>query len=227
MENQGLDNHKDAWSKRQERYGNTPRSVLYKGLPDSLNQRLHRLHVEFILKSLPRDATSMLDVGCGYGRISGEILRTRIGMEIHGVELCPAFAKKFNEGIGPCFIGLLEDFVPERGFDVVLMVTILMYQNRSDLPDLLMKYWNAVSEGGSLICIEPYENVLVRRRQRQNERARGVVPVCKAYYFKAGELLDIMSKLPGAKLQRQRRFGLLPLVDLPVLHDAVTVVKEK
>lgn len=227
MEDQRLETSRNVWHKRQELFGNTPRSVLYKGLPDSLNLRLHRLHVEFILKSLPKNAKNMLDIGCGYGRIAKEVLHSRSDIDIYGVELCSAFSKKFNDDIGPCFNGAFEKFVPDQEFDMVLMLTILMYQDREALPELLLKYWNAVRQGGSLTCIEPYENFLVLRKQRQNTHGRRVVPACNEYYFKSGELLDSILRLPGAKLQRKARFGMLPIFDLPVLHDAVTVTKER
>jgi len=64
---------KDAWDDREQRLGATKRSVLFKRFPGWLNQSIHRRHRSFVLRHLPEKASRVLDVGCGYGRMSLEI----------------------------------------------------------------------------------------------------------------------------------------------------------
>jgi len=219
-EEEKIEKQRESWDARQGVYGNSLRSVLFKNLPSSLNNRLHQKHVDFVLKSLPECQGSLLDVGCGYGRMSAEVQRHKPSMTFEGVEICAEFADKFRQDLGDCYHGSAVSYVPSAQFDVVLMVTILMYQTPETFSEFLHKYWQSVKVGGVLICVEPYRNMLVRYRQYNASEPQ------TEHYFERNQLKALLSALPNSSVTCHQQFGLLPLVNQPVLHHGITVYKE-
>lgn len=213
-----------SWDDRQQLMGNNIQSVLYKNLPGPINQRLHRKHMEFILHAVKPDHYKFLDVGCGYGRISSEIMSKRSDVKIQGVELCQAYAEKFREDIGSCFHGTLQEYQPEDKFDVIIIVTVLMYAGTEELPGIIDKLWNALNPGGRIICIEQSMNLLIKLRQamknRHFEPTGGDV-----IYFAKEELEKKFSHLTGLHKIDSRAFGMLPLLNLPTMHNGFVFEK--
>lgn len=90
---------KDAWDDREQRLGATKRSVLFKRFPGWLNQSIHRRHRSFVLRHLPEKASRVLDVGCGYGRMSLEIKQRFPEMQFQGIDLCAKFCEEFQRSV--------------------------------------------------------------------------------------------------------------------------------
>ena len=207
------------WNKRQKVFGNTPRSVLFKNLPASINGAIHKQHVRFIIDNIPESSKSLLDVGCGYGRLAGEIQLARSNLKIQGIELCEEFARKFAEDFVPCFQGSMLDYASSESFDVVLFVTVLMYAQKEAVKQIIEKFWLQLSPGGTFICIEPCLNFLIKWQQvREGQELQ-------ALYFKEQELFDVLHAQPQSVLTAQRSFGLLPLINYPALHYGFVVRK--
>jgi len=211
--------YQNFWDQRQKLFGNTLRSVLFKNLPDSVNNSIHKKHTKFIISNLPGSAQSLLDVGCGYGRLAEEIQSARNNLKIQGVELCEEFARKFSKNFGPCFNGSMLDYVFSESFDVIIFVTVLMYAQKNDLKQIIEKYWSQLNPGGLLICIEPCLNFLIKWQQ-----VKGVGEL-HVLYFKKQELLELLLTQPHAILTTQKSFGLLPLINYPTLHYGFAIKK--
>jgi SAM-dependent methyltransferase len=213
-----------AWRERQRRFGNTERAVLYKNLPGFANRRLHRQHAELIRRSLPSSTRTILDIGCGYGRIAAEVQRALPESRISGVELSAAFADAFRLRFHGCFTGSIEDYQPTDTFDAIIIITVLMYVQPDRIGNVLRKYWNALNHGGTLICVEQCSNFLIDIRKllgsRRFESTGGDVT-----YFRPASLADALNALPGARVVEQTRFGLLPIVNWPVLHAGFVLHK--
>jgi len=218
-----MDNHtqqyQSFWNQRQKLFGNTPRSVLFKGLPESVNVAIHKKHVQFITNNLPKSTKSLLDVGCGYGRLAGEIKATRSNLKMQGIELCEEFAKKFSGDFGPCYHGSMLDYISSESFDVILFVTVLMYAQKKDLNHIIEKFWSQLNPGGILICIEPCLNFLIKWQQ-----VKGVQNL-QALYFRKQELFDLLQAQPQAVITNQKSFGLFPLLNFPILHYGFAIRK--
>ena len=206
--------------------GNSKRSVLFKNLPDYLNNRIHRLHIQFILNSLNNNTKKLLDVGCGYGRISQDLLKYKPNINIEGVELSTSFAQYFEKNIGTCFQGSLQSFVPKKKYDAIIIVTMLMYIDSNELSINIEKLWQSLKPGGVLICIEPIDNFLVSLRQK-----------CKLGYFEPTgensvnyfnhEEFNQLFNFPDSITKSEGKIGLLPLLNMPILHKAITITKQK
>jgi len=209
------------WNQRQKTFGNTPRSVLFKNLPESVNNAIHKKHTNFIINNLPEPAQSLLDVGCGYGRLAGEIRSARSNLKIQGIELCEEFAKKFSNNFGPCYHGSMQDYVSSESFDVILFVTVLMYAEKGDVKRIIEKFWSQLNPGGMLFCIEPCLNFLFKWKQ-----AKGRGQELHALYFRKKELSDLLNAQPQAVISTHKSFGLLPLINFPALHYGFAVKKD-
>lgn len=216
----------DAWEKRYKQLGNSKRSVLFKNLPDYLNNRIHRLHVQFILNSLNDNTKTLLDVGCGYGRISKDLLKYKPNLNIEGVELSTSFAHHFEKNIGSCFQGSLQSFVPTKKYDAIIIVTMLMYIDSDELSINLKKLWQSLQPGGILVCIEPIGNFLVSLRQKYKLGYFEPTGENRVNYFDNKEFNQLFN-FPSSITKSETNIGLLPLLNMPVLHKAITITKQK
>ncbi|HEY8156674.1 MAG TPA: class I SAM-dependent methyltransferase [Myxococcota bacterium] len=213
-----------AWEERQRSLGCTPRAVLFKGFPGWLNAWLHRRHVAFLLANLPPDAARILDAGCGYGRISLAVKQARPSAAIDGVEPCAAFADAFEQRIGRCYRVPIQEFRPERAYDAILIVTLLLYLSEADCARVLAVLWEALRPGGRLLCIEPAVEIedlearIFRRRERTDASSGD-------RRFRSGELEAILGSLPGASLRRSASIRLLPGIASASLHHCVALEK--
>jgi len=214
-----------AWDQRQQRLGSNQRSVLYKNLPEVFNQSLHKRHSQFIVNNIPPTAHRLLDLGCGYGRLAREVKRDNSEIAISGVELCQAFAEQFDKEFEECFHGSIQSYQPQNRFDVILIVTVLMYVEREELSELLNRYWATLPIGGRIICIEQFDNILIQLRRAFLKNK--LQPTGReVHYFQRNELINLLLALPGSKLISQQKFGLLPILNRPVMHTGIVLQKD-
>ncbi len=76
-----INNLQDIWEERSRTLGNSKRSVLLKNIPSFINNAIHQQHLYFIFNSMEKNHKEILDVGCGYGRISQELLKKDISLK--------------------------------------------------------------------------------------------------------------------------------------------------
>ena len=215
---------REQWQLRQRQLGNTNRAVLFKNFPTIFNDSLHAAHVRFLLDCMPTAATTMLDVGCGYGRTALAIKQQRPALQIRGVELCEEFAAAFAQQVGPCFSGSVTDFETAEHFDVITIVTLLMYLDRTQQQATLLKLWQQLQPGGCLLLIEPCDNILIALRRRLRLRALAPTGDEVGYFEPKAFAAWCCSLLPGAVLRRQARFS-MPFVGFPTLHFGLALQK--
>lgn len=215
---------KEQWDTRQKVLGNTNRAVLFKNFPNIFNQKLHQEHLAFIKNNLPDKLTSMLDVGCGYGRLSKPLKEIFPLTEFNGVELCEEFARSYTAEVGSCYTGSLVDFNTDKQYDTILLVTILMYLTPEERQNSLKKLWKGLAPRGKLILIEPYYNFLTtwRRKFHLNyfSPTGGEVK-----YFRRIELEQLLKdNLTDSNLLTTRFFS-MPFSFFPRLHIGIVLEK--
>jgi len=219
-----IDELKQVWDERRERLGLTKRAVLFKRFPGWLNESIHRRHVRIVLDNCMGNIGSILDVGCGYGRISSDVAKRFPGARIQGVDLCTEFAKAFEKNIGPCFNGPIQEFYSDNHFDIIIIVTTLMYLNTDEHSATLQKLWSMLSEGGCIICIEPASEIftLWRRLTGQASASPTGGNIC---HFSRQELVTKFARLDTASIKNIDSINLVPRFGATAIHHAVAAYK--
>ena len=190
-----------------------------------MNDSIHKSHTKFVLNNLPIVTNSILDVGCGYGRIANEIRKVAPNADIQGVEICKSFADKFIINYENCFVGSIENYIPSKKFDLIIIITVLMYIEISEIPPIITKLWEALNKNGRLICIEPSNSFLVAARKlikRKQLQPTGE----DVLYFSEKEFSKLfqIQKSSGLLIANEY-FGLLPILNKPILHHGLVLEK--
>lgn len=213
-----------AWDERQSQMGLTKRAVLFKRFPAWLNESIHRRHLTFILQNISPHSRQLLDVGCGYGRLSRQIKDSYPDTKFHGVDLCTEFATAYEQEIGPCFNGPIQDFTTNKRFDVIIIVTCLMYLDSNEHQSTLKRLWAMLTSGGTLVCVEPAIEILQLWR-RLTRRAFASPTGDIVYHFKQSELKARCCDLSGSYLKDVTSVSLIPFIQTTALHHAIAVAK--
>lgn len=142
---------------RSESYGDSLRGVLFKGLPEVINEHIHNWHLRCIKKFLT-DSTpkTLLDVGCGYGRLSEPLIKVFPGLKATGVDLSERYIQSYKKRLNAeGYVVSVESMPSSLGtFDCVLAVTVLMYVAEDKLVSACESLLKCLAEGGKLIIVE-------------------------------------------------------------------------
>jgi SAM-dependent methyltransferase len=147
------------WEKRSELFGASLKSVLFKGLPDVINEHLHNWQKEITLKFIEgKEGLKILDVGCGYGRLSIPIIEKFPYVDIRGIDISENYVRLYKENTRhPACVGTIENFPIELAtFDNIICVTVLMYLDHKELEKAFFNFLLYLKPGGRLILIEPH-----------------------------------------------------------------------
>ncbi len=219
------DELKKEWDERSERLGSTQRAVLFKRFPGWLNQSIHRKHLRFVVGNCPANLSSVLDVGCGYGRISLELKSRFPGARYQGVDLSTEFARHYEQNVGPCFNGPIQDFLSDEPFDLILIVTTLMYLNTQEHATVLDRLWSYLNPGGRIVCIEPASELFMNWRRLTGRESASPTGGTIEHFMKQ-ELIDTFAGLDSGRLVDSRSVTLLPFVSTSAVHHAIAIEKE-
>ena len=218
------DQLKQEWGERSERLGLTQRAVLFKRFPGWLNDSIHRRHVRFVVDNVPDGTARILDVGCGYGRISAELQQRRPDARFEGIDLCTEFAEHYEKHVGPCFNGAVQDYRPDSEFQLIIIVTTLMYLTSEEQAEVLRRLWSAVVPGGRIVCIEPASE-LFRLWRRLTGRESASPTGGTVDHFLRQELVQKLMSLDGACLAATESVKVVPFLATSAVHHCVAVEK--
>lgn len=108
-----------------------------------------------MLKYLPKNAKTILEIGCGNGSFISEIKKTIDG-EFWGIELMPDEAEEAKIVMDKIFVGLCEDFIddlPDNYFDAIYFNDVL--EHLFDPKTVLIRLKKKLSSKGIIISSIP------------------------------------------------------------------------
>ena len=212
------------WDLRSKRFGATLRSVLFKGLPDVVNEHLHDWHEKLVLSWIEeKEDLKILDVGCGYGRLSIPVIEKFPKADIKGLDISENYVRLYQENTHHfAFVGAVENIPDTLGvFDYMICVTVLMYLDARKLKKAISKLVFHLRKGGELILIEPHRSGILFQtgfgmvtflRTIMNRDSHGV----QSRYFTSEEMGKYFCDAGGIILSERRlpvtSFFFLPIV---------------
>lgn len=171
---------KEQWEKRAVKSSSSLSGVLFQGLSEQANSVLNDWHAwivrEIFLPKLPTGAR-VLDLGCGYGRLSKIIAAERPDIHLIGQDLAMTYCRMFADAYGPCAVAdaAKPPFVTDS-FDGIISITCLMYVPRTEFLQTLEALWGILRSGGVLLSVDPgYElqQLIARLRGGKSHSSTG------------------------------------------------------
>lgn len=154
---------KQAWEKRSKKFGYKIEGVTTKSLPPQVNSQLDNWMLnnikEVISDSGDKKNTRILDLGCGYGRLSKPLLESFPNIKVFGIDVSNNYVALYNKDLGPRGKAMEGDIrrLPYKSsyFDSVFMVTTLMYlAKKKDQKKAVKEILRVLKPGGNAIVIE-------------------------------------------------------------------------
>lgn len=169
-----------SWEQRAARCGTSLSGVLFRGLSNHANEAVHAWHawvVEDVLANSLALGTRVLDLGCGYGRLSKVLLRSRPDLSVVGQDLSANYCRLFLQNGLPC-VRADAAYLPfaDESFDGVMAVTCLMYAEPKSMPGVLSNLLRVVRPGGIVLLLDPaleLQQAIARIRGQQAHSPTG------------------------------------------------------
>lgn len=154
----------EEWERRSKEYGNKVEGVMLKSLPRSVNEYLHKWQTQQISGAIEAQKNvDVLDIGCGYGRLSKEILRKFPKAKTVGVDISQNYVNLYNKNLKPRGRAIKGDIerlpFKKHTFDVVVVVTTFLYvTGKKEQEQCLKQIFQLLRPGGSFVIIDVNTN---------------------------------------------------------------------
>lgn len=151
---------KTLWDERSAKYKDDIAGVLPKSFPLVVNQAIDDW--EFgLISGLIKNKTgyNILDVGCGYGRVSERILKKFDKVETTGIDIAKNYVNLFNKKMKPRGKALVADMrkipLKNESVDLVLVITAFMYcVTKEDQKKAFNEIFRVLKKDGKILLIE-------------------------------------------------------------------------
>lgn len=150
----------EFWEKRSLKFGSNIVGVLIKSVPEVVNLYLHYWMLEKIETIIPENCKiKILDLGCGYGRLSNPLLIKFPKVTVFGIDLSQTYVDIYNQNLNPRGKAYKGDILklPFNGncFNIVFIVTTLMYLlSVEDQQKAIEEIFRVLKPGGKFAIIE-------------------------------------------------------------------------
>lgn len=151
-----------AWEERSRYFGKKVEGVATKSLPTQINKELDDWMLERIkkiAKLFKEKSVKVVDLGCGYGRLSKPLLENYKNFKIYGIDVSKNYVNLYNRDLKPRGKALVGDIkrlpFKDNSIDIVFMVTTLMYlTEKNDRKMALNEIIRVLKPSGRSIIIE-------------------------------------------------------------------------
>ena len=169
-----------SWEARAEASGEQLSGVLFRGLSEQANAALHVWHAwvaDKVFGATLKRSASVLDLGCGYGRLSKVLAHSRPDVFLIGQDLALGYSRMFHQNAGPCVCAEAEHLpFTDASFDGVLAVTCMMYAQRARAAQWLAGVHRVLKPGGTLLLLDPgleLQRWITRARPKRDHSPTG------------------------------------------------------
>lgn len=148
------------WENRSRKFGARVEGVLLKSVPESINMYLN----DWMLKQVKgimdtKNGFKVLDIGCGYGRLSEPLAKEFPGLQIFGVDVAESYVDLYNRKLKSRGKAVKADSrklpFKNSSFDAVFMVTALMYLiSQEDQLKAVSEVIRVLKPGGRFVILE-------------------------------------------------------------------------
>lgn len=149
------------WEKRAQNYKSKIEGVLPKSFPPHVNKYLDIWMWQNIKNQISKQKkeVKVLDIGCGYGRLSTKVARDFPGSRIYGVDVSRTYVEIFNKTISPTGKAFVADMkslpFKDNFFDCVYIATTLMYLTKlKDQQKAIKEVYRVSKSSGKFVIIE-------------------------------------------------------------------------
>ncbi len=215
-------NNKEIWENRSKLLGDHINSVLCINMPKILNEHFHNWQINIILSNISSNDKNILDMGCGYGRLSMPIIENYPLVRIKGVDISENYIRLFKENTKQDALQCeIEQYPFEKNhFDCILCSTVLMYVKKQNHSFVLQQLINSLNDTGKLILIENYYSGkyfmngfgiinLYKKIFKQSKETSG------GYIFKKNEIENLI-RLNNASIIKEYRISLTTFFIIPL-----------
>lgn len=147
------------WEKRNKIFRSSPKEVLFKSLPNVFNEYIHHWQLKKILSEIApySGEINIIDIGCGYGRISLMFSEKFPDANITGIDISKNYVELFQKKTGEnAFVGFAEDFSLQSDYyDYIICITVLMYIDKDKIEKTISNFLCHLKKGGEILLIEP------------------------------------------------------------------------
>jgi SAM-dependent methyltransferase len=146
----------------------------------------------------------ILDLGCGYGRVSAEILKNYRNIKVVGVDLSSYYVSLFNKKLNPRGRGIVCDIrhlpFKDSYFDFVFMMVTLMYlENENEQKKAIREIFRVLKKNGKFLIIESnfYGHNMVTLGGLAEGLKQGRKEIIPANNFRPGSLKKMIEQGGG------------------------------
>lgn len=154
-----LDDVRASWEQRAAEFGPSLSGVLLRNLSEEANRAIGDWTANIVRDAfLPQlgNGASVLDLGCGYGRLSQVIAAERPDLRLTGQDIALGYCRQYLAPERSCVVADVARIpFADASFDGVLSVACLMYVPRDAMLDALRGIEARLRPGGVALILDP------------------------------------------------------------------------
>lgn len=165
---------RELWEARARSMGDSQRGVLFKGFSEPANAALDAWHqrlVRDVLAPALPSGGAVLDIGCGYGRLTRVLSKHRTDILPIGQDISFRYCS-FLVSAGGLAVQADQEALPFKlcSLDGALAITVLMYAERDKVVGVLRGIREVLRPGVPLLVVDPGEELRAKIERAGGQR---------------------------------------------------------
>lgn len=156
-----MDNNvKRQWEERSKIFKDTLKGVMFTSFTDSNNKVIHDWELSILREYFPKTVKNknILDIGCGYGRLSVPLAKEFNNAKFYGIDCSSEYISLYNKSLGKKGKAILSDIdkwpLKNKKFDLIFIITLLMYLSDLEIKNLIQNIKKNTHKDTIIVVIE-------------------------------------------------------------------------